>query len=79
MNAHTNGTGWPTIEEMDKLPTIGRHNIPAGTVILGLAPIGVRWEGRAMGNGRIKPNRGCPVREFAPLYALMNEGTHQIQ
>jgi hypothetical protein len=39
-------------------------NLPNGTLLRGLAPIGVRWFGLVK-RGKVVPDEGCPKGEFA--------------
>ena len=73
MNTHTK---WPRIDEV--VPAIRLQDIPAGTRILGLAPIGIRWEGKMGRNGKIKPAGNCPRGEFAAMYACLPDGVRSI-
>lgn len=62
-------TTWPDPEL--RIPTMPRHEVPIGSKILGLAPMGVRWEGTMTKQG-IKPDswpRRVSRSEFSPCYA----------
>ena len=41
------------------------HSIPKGAPVSGLAPIGIPWGGVKTGPDSIRPEKGCPAREFA--------------
>lgn len=51
---------------------IAWSEVPAGAVIRGLAPIGVRWLGVKAKDGSVLVARGCPLREWAPCEAPLN-------
>lgn len=63
--------------ELQRWPEPGAHRritlseVPSGTVILGMAPIGVRWAGICDEKG-VRPERGCPRAEFAPCFAVVD-------
>lgn len=44
--------------------------VPDGSELQGLAPIGVRWNGRKV-KGEAIPRKGCPRGEFAPTEAYL--------
>jgi hypothetical protein len=50
------------------------RDVPVGSKILGLAPIGIRWEGTMTKNG-VRPkdwSRKVARCEFVPCYAYIN-------
>ncbi len=66
---------WPHLTESGEWDIdgqISREMVPVGAVVLGLAPIGIRWEAIALGNGKFRPDGNCPPREFAPCFALFD-------
>jgi len=66
---------WPS---PGTVPKIKLADVPNGAHILGMAPIGVRWEG-TMRNGVVCPDKGCPKGEFSPCYALLPDGWKEIE
>jgi len=65
---------WP---DVGTLPKISRYDIPAGSTILGLAPIGIRWMATMTKNG-IKPEGNCPRSEFVPCFCTTNNGIKEV-
>jgi len=65
---------WP---EPGVLPKINRQEIPVGSTILGLAPIGIRWMATMTKNG-IKPEGNCPRSEFVPCFCTTNNGIKEV-
>ena len=70
------GINFPTITYADVLA------LPWGTVVGGLAPIGIRWYAivskQQNGAPYLKPEHGCSPREFAPTHVLVNGKTHEV-
>lgn len=60
---------WPDLEAVTE--TIRLCDIPRGTTILGLAPIGIRWTATVTRGGRVKPEGNCPACEFYPCYVFL--------
>jgi len=58
-------TRWP---EPGALPKISISEIPAGSTVWGMAPLGIRWTARMTKSG-IRPDGNCPSGEFVPCYA----------
>lgn len=53
-------------------PDAGRViDVPSGTVVLGLGPIGIRCSAVVHGRRLVKLN-GCPAAEFAPVAVVVN-------
>ena len=65
---------WP---EPGTLPKIQRNEIPVGSTILGMAPIGIRWIAKMTKNG-IKPEGDCPRCEFVPCFASTPGGIKEV-
>jgi hypothetical protein len=65
---------WP---EPGTLPTIARAEIPIGARILGMAPMGVRWEAVMTKKG-IRPDGNCPPGEFVPCFTETTAGIREI-
>jgi hypothetical protein len=65
---------WP---EPGLCPKVALVDIPAGSPVLGLAPIGVRWTGVMTAKG-IKPDPGCPAHQFLPCFADINGVVKEI-
>lgn len=53
-------------------PFVKLADLPKGTHVLGLAPIGVRWRATVTKPGVLKPEGNCPRREFVPTTALVS-------
>ena len=70
---------WPNSAEADAadLRPVMMREIPRGATIAGLAPIGRRWTGVKTLRG-IRPDKGCPMREFSPCYAYFDWVWHKI-
>jgi hypothetical protein len=60
-------------------PFVTRADIKSGTLLMGMAPIGIRWEAKMMPNGRIKPDGNCPPSEFSLTHALINRIWHEVR
>ena len=52
-------------------PFVALKDLPKGTHILGLAPMGVRWRAIINEKGNLKPEGNCPRCEFLPTTALV--------
>ena len=65
---------FPTLERLKKIKL---KEIPINTPILGMAPIGIPWEGKMTRKG-IKPNGNCPQNEFAPCFAYIKNIPYEI-
>lgn len=66
---------WP---EPGTCPTIALADIPVGTIIHGLAPIGIRWTAKKTKKG-LKPKGNCPAWEFAPCFAVVRNTVHEVR
>jgi hypothetical protein len=53
-------------------PFITVAELTKGTLVMGLAPVGVRWRGIVDKPGQIKPEGNCPRREFVPCMARVD-------
>ena len=56
---------WP---EPGTLSKVAAADIPTGSRVWGMAPIGIRWTARKTKTG-IQPDGDCPRSEFSPCYA----------
>ena len=65
---------WPL---SGNFPTIALNDVPPRTLILGLGPIGVRWEARKTKDS-LKPAGNCPTEEFLPCFALCKNQIYEI-
>jgi len=63
-----------TFPEPGIAPFITVAELAKGTLVMGLAPMGVRWRGIVdkHKNGPIKPEGNCHRREFSPCMARVN-------
>jgi hypothetical protein len=52
-------------------PFVKLADLPVGTWVLGLAPIGVRWRAIVDKKG-LKPEGNCPRSQFCPTTARVN-------
>jgi hypothetical protein len=66
---------WPIPGES---PSIRLTDIPVGTRLLGMAPIGVRWYGVMTRNGPT-PDKGCPPSEFAVCGAMVGGVMYEVK
>jgi len=59
-------------------PFVVLADLPVGTCVLGMAPIGLRWRARIGKNG-LKPEGNCPLCEFAPTHAIVGGSWREIK
>lgn len=60
-------------------PFITLTELPKGTHVLGLAPIGIRWRAKVTGPNRLKPEGNCPRGEFSPTHACVQGKWYEIR
>jgi hypothetical protein len=60
-------------------PFIRLTEVKAGTALLGLAPIGIRWRATMGRDGKIKPEGDCPRGEFLPTHAYVQGVWQEIK
>lgn len=61
------------------IPLSRVRELPPGTRLGGLAPIGVKWSATITRNGKIKPDGNCPAGEFAPTSARIGDVSYPIE
>ncbi len=60
-------------------PFVNQSDIKPGSDLMGLAPIGIRWEAKMGPKGKIKPAGDCPRSEFVLTHAMHNGQWHEVK
>lgn len=65
---------WP---EPGTAPTCSVADIPVGSRVDGLAPIGVRWSATRTAKG-FRPDDNCPASEFLPCFVELDDVIKEV-
>jgi hypothetical protein len=62
----------------ENAPAVALRDLPSGTRVAGLAPIGIPWSATVRwrdGYVFLSPDKGCPRGEFAPIGGRLADGS----